>query len=44
MTGELLLWRGVVKLILIHDLLLELLLLTAESIHLVTEGGDTHSY
>lgn len=42
MTGVLLLWRRVVKLVLIHDLLLEFLLLAAESVQLVAEGGEMH--
>lgn len=42
MRGGLLFWRGVVKLVLIHDLLLELLLLTAEGVQLVTRGGEAH--
>lgn len=41
-TGVLLLWRRVVKLVLIHDLLLEFLLLAAESVQLVAEGGEMH--
>lgn len=44
MAGLLLLWCRVVKLVLVHDLFLELLLLTPESIQLVTEGGKGHVY